>query len=271
MEMFDEDQLIIYTDGSSFSSPRKGGVGIRFVTIDENGDEVIEDTIPFGYEGATNNQMELQAPIIALKEVLKNNKYNYSKILIRSDSRYLIDNYKRALFQWSRHKWLNSFDKPVLNAKQWKELIKQVNKVYQCARAPVEFEWVKGHSKDVHNKAVDKTAKQSAKNISKERIGFVRVRRKKFNNRKSEIGSVKMEGQRLSVHIITDEYLSVQKIYRYRFQVISKNSPYYKNIDFAFSKELLSAGHSYRIKLNKDNKNPQIIKKYREIAKKEKE
>jgi len=266
--MFDEDQLIIYTDGSSFSSSRKGGVGIRFVTIDENGDEIVEDSISFGYEGATNNQMELQAPIIALKEVLKKNDHNYTKIIIRSDSKYLVDNYKRALFQWSRNRWLNHSDKPILNAKQWKELIKQVNKVYQLTKASVEFEWVKGHSKDVHNKAVDKTAKQSAKSISKERIGYVRVRRKKFRNQKSEIGSVKMEGQRLSVQVITDEYLSVQKIYRYRFQVISKNSPYYKNIDFAFSKELLSAGHCYYIKLNKDNKNPQIVKNYREIARK---
>jgi ribonuclease HI len=267
--MFDDNELIIYTDGSSFSSPRTGGAGIRIVTIDDDGDEVVEDVIPCGFEGATNNQMELQAPIIALKEVLKKGFSSHSKIIIRTDSRYVVDNYKRAIFQWSNQKWLNNDGKPILNAKQWKELIKLINKVYLQRRRTVEFEWVKGHYRNIHNKAVDRTAKESAKIRSGERISFVRVRRKKFQNQKSEIGSVKMNGQRILLHIITDEYLSVQKIYRYRYQVISTNSPYYKKIDFAFSKELLNAGHSYYVKLNNDNKNPQIIKIYREIISKE--
>jgi ribonuclease HI len=63
-----EDALNIYTDGSSFSRPRVGGIGIRFITTNELGDEVIEDVELPGYKGATNNQMELYAGVAALKE-----------------------------------------------------------------------------------------------------------------------------------------------------------------------------------------------------------
>lgn len=266
--MIDDNALVIYTDGSSYSSPRRGGTGIRFVSIDDSGEEVIEDLpIIFGYQGATNNQMELQSPIIALGEVLKRDLSKFSRIIIRTDSSYIVSNYKNAIFQWPRLKWLNRDGKPILNAKQWQELSKLINKIYQHSHKQVEFEWVKGHSKDSHNKAVDKLAKNSAKQKSDKRISIVKVRRKKFQENKVEIGSVQMEGQRISVYIVTDEYFPVQKINYYRYQVISKSSSYYKKTDFAYSKELLSAGHSYYVMLNKDNKNPRITKKFRELPK----
>jgi ribonuclease HI len=37
-----EKTLNIYTDGSSLSGPRRGGIGIRFVTINDSGDEVTQ-------------------------------------------------------------------------------------------------------------------------------------------------------------------------------------------------------------------------------------
>ena len=268
--MYNDNDLLIYTDGSSYSSPRRGGTGIRFVSVDDSGEEVIEDfAMLSGYEGATNNQMELQSPIIALNEVVKRDLSKFSKIIIRTDSNYVVSNYKNAIFQWPRQKWLNKDGKPILNAKQWQELVKLINKIYQHSHKRVEFEWVKGHSKDSHNKAVDKLAKSSAKQISNKRISIVKVRRKKFQENKVEIGSVQMEGQRISVYIVTDEYLPVQKTNYYRYQVLTKNSPYYRKTDFVYSKELLSAGHSYYILFNSDNKNPRIIKKYRELLKKD--
>ena len=56
-----EDALNIYTDGSSYSKPRVGGVGIRYIYIGKNGEEIIEDLEVPGYRNATNNQMELLA------------------------------------------------------------------------------------------------------------------------------------------------------------------------------------------------------------------
>lgn len=63
MDNLDENALNIFTDGSSLSNPRKGGVGVRFITIDDNGNEKVYDYTPLGYKGATNNQMELKAVI----------------------------------------------------------------------------------------------------------------------------------------------------------------------------------------------------------------
>lgn len=70
MEYRDERDLNIYTDGSSFASPRRGGVGILYVVVDASGDERVEEFPRPGYAGATNNQMELLAAIEALKALV---------------------------------------------------------------------------------------------------------------------------------------------------------------------------------------------------------
>ncbi len=54
-----EDAINIYTGGSSYSNPRRGGIGIRYITINETGDEEIKDDCLMGYKEAINNQMEL--------------------------------------------------------------------------------------------------------------------------------------------------------------------------------------------------------------------
>jgi ribonuclease HI len=55
----DEEALNIFTDGSSYSTPRRGGIGFRLVFVDISGDEQVENHQPPGYRGATNQQMEL--------------------------------------------------------------------------------------------------------------------------------------------------------------------------------------------------------------------
>jgi hypothetical protein len=42
VEYLDDRDLNIYTDGSSYSGPRRGGVGILFVTVDDEGNEQTE-------------------------------------------------------------------------------------------------------------------------------------------------------------------------------------------------------------------------------------
>jgi hypothetical protein len=56
VEQLDERNLNIYTDGSSFQGPRRGVVGIRFVTVNENGDEQIEDYSLPGFAGASTSR-----------------------------------------------------------------------------------------------------------------------------------------------------------------------------------------------------------------------
>jgi ribonuclease HI len=157
-----EKALNIYTDGSSYSRPRRGGIGIRFVTINEFGNEMIEDHALPGHEGATNNEMELLAGIRALEMAADHEKlHSVERVVIFTDSLYVSDNVDRAKFQWSRQKWLNRGGRPIENATLWKDLVHGIKKLSKR----VDIEWIKGHSKDPHNKAVDKLAKQSAKGV----------------------------------------------------------------------------------------------------------
>src|SRR3954454_4920143 len=65
-----EGALTAFTDGASLPAPRRGGIGIHFVHSDSVGQETGFDLAEPGYAGATNNQMELQAVITALKAIL---------------------------------------------------------------------------------------------------------------------------------------------------------------------------------------------------------
>jgi hypothetical protein len=142
----------------------------------------------------------------------------------------------------------------VLNADLWKDLIKQMK---HCSPLRVNFFWVKGHSKDQHNKAVDKLAKKSAKRALNEPLSVVTVRRK-ITSKSVEVGSVQMHGQRLRIRVITSQYLRVQKLSRYKYEVISKNSKYFGNVDFIFSALDMKAGHHYEVLVNKISSNPTV-------------
>lgn len=259
-----ENAINIYTDGSSFSRPRLGGIGIRLVIINPLGQEEVEDISLPGYAAGTNNQMELEACIKGLKEAMRHPAFNsFERIAIHSDSQYVVENHNRAFYTWSKNKWCNYQGKPVDNATLWKELLHTVKKCYKR----VDFYWVKGHAKNQHNKAADKLARQSGMNAFNPPLAVVKVRRKR-SVKSVEPGCVPMLNQRISIRIITDEYLIIQKCFKYKYEVISKSNPYFGNIDFAYSKILLKAGHCYSIRFNNKPHNPTIIKMFKELPKK---
>lgn len=262
--MVTKNVLTIYTDGSSLPNPRRGGIGVRFIYTDASGiEEMTEDFAEYGYKGSANNQMELYACVFALKNALSIAVLNRITLIeIRSDSQYVTENFARAKYQWSQNKWLNRYGKPIDNADLWKELIKYIQKI----KKRVEITWVKGHSKDIHNKAVDKLAKQSAKNSINKPLTFVDVRRKK-SPKSTERGSVKMCGQRISIRIIDSKYLNIHKLWKFRYEVISKGSPYFQNIDFIYCLQVLRVGHSYSVRFNKESTNPMIQKFFSETVK----
>jgi len=256
--------LEIYTDGSSYQSPRVGGIGIRFVWIDSVGDDQIQDVQFAGYKNATSNQMELQACIVALKEAsrLQLTSFGITRIIIFSDSLYICENIGKAKFEWPKQKWLLLSGRPVSNADQWKELVKCIKDI----KIRVDSQWVKGHSKNLHNKAADRLAKQSAKLPINKPISIVHTRRK-LTSQSVDIGSVEMRSQRMSIRVITSEYLKIQRISKLKYEVISSKSEYYGNVDFIFGAEHLLAGHSYYVKVNNNTSNPRIEKVFRELRK----
>lgn len=254
----DENALNIYTDGSCYPSPRVGGVGFLFITVDQNGYEVFHEESPPGWKGATNQQMELQACIEALSLVTgKRSQFDLStfrKVVIHADSMYVVENFYEAMFEWPRNGWKTKSGAPVLNTPQWKELIRLVKRV----GLRVEIVWVKGHKNDPHNKLVDKLAKKSARNATSKSLGPQRVRRKK-SPRMVELGSVGMEGQVNTIRIVTDRYLpSPHRCYYYTYEVTDRESRYYQCVDKATSDIMLSAGHTYVVRFNDNRKNPRI-------------
>ncbi|MGA9192828.1 MAG: ribonuclease H [Anaerolineales bacterium] len=258
---FRSNVLYLYTDGSSFQSPRRGGIGARIIYIDSQGEEQIHDIHSPGYENATNNQMELKACILALEEATRMQlTHGKSRIIIRTDSQYVADNYTTAMFEWSQNRWFRRSGAPVLNAGLWKELLKAMKK----SGVRVEIHWVKGHAKDEHNRAVDRMAKESAKLATNVRLSLVHVRRK-LSDETVEPGSVKMEGQRISIRVFTTEYLPVQNLWKCKYEVVTETSPYYSNVDIVYSSDLLKAGHSYFVQFNDQPDNPRIVKVFREL------
>lgn len=263
----DENAINAFTDGSSYSNPRRGGMGMVFVVVDEDGNEVQHDYCPPGYASATNNQMELQACVEALEYLATRHcpidVEQYTKIIINTDSRYVVENWNRAKYEWPRTKWNLRGGAPVANAQIWKLLLKRIAK----SRKRVEVNWVKGHKSSAGNKAADKLAKQSAKGGLRDPLTQVSVRRKKTSN-SVEIGSVRPSNQKIGVRIITCERLRVQHLWKYKYEVTTPKSPFFGKVDVAFSELPLRDGHTYLVLLNDDAGNPRFRSLIREIGKK---
>jgi ribonuclease HI len=113
---------IVYIDGSSLSSPRRGGVGILFITEGLDGHWLETPYDVPGFTGATNNQMELQACIEALNALARGRApldvTRYRKVVFWTDSQYLVDGYASARFSWPRTRWLTRDGNPVANTPQ---------------------------------------------------------------------------------------------------------------------------------------------------------
>jgi len=262
-----EHALNIYTDGSMFSSPRIGGIGIIFVVINDCGDaQIIKQFERPGYKQSTNQEMELEACIVALEEALNDAELaGYSSIEIFTDSRYVSEGYKQAMFVWCKTQWTSRETcRPILHVQQWKHLLRLLKRASQDHRR-VNIQWVKGHKQNPYNKAADKAAKRSARNPLNKPLSVVSVRRKK-SSKETEIGSVKMQGQRLTIRVITAQFLrSPHQLWKYKYEVLSPESEFRGNVDEIFSEIYLRDGHEYEVTLNQNTDNPRIVELIRDL------
>ena len=257
-----EDALNIYTDGSSLSNPRRGGIGIRYIVINAAGDEEWIDECPPGYKQATNNEMELMACIVALRGIPPQLlTRNVQRIFVFTDSQYVRDHIFHAQAYWPKSGWCNLDGKPIENVSLWKDLVREI----RDAGMRVDFKWVKGHSTNKHNKTVDKLAKQSANGFLQEPLTVQSVR-KKITAEKVRIGSVPMQGQILDIRIVTDKWMREQKTWRYKYEVLPGSSAHAGRVDIIYSELLLRAAHAYRVRVGDNQKNPRIVECIRELT-----
>ena len=135
----------VYTDGSCLGNPGTGGWA--FLILNE--DLIINH---FGYQlDTTNNQMELLAPIEALKKIPKG-----SKVQIFTDSKYVKSGITEWIHNWKKNGWKTANKKEVSNKALWKEL-DLLNNEFE-----ISWNWVKAHSTDELNNEVDLLAKDAA-------------------------------------------------------------------------------------------------------------
>lgn len=252
----DEEALNIYTDGSSYPyKKRVAGVGVRFVWVNDAGDEEIEDYVPIGWQQATADEMEIEACVVALKQAnrLFQDMSRFKRILIFSDSRYVTDNYFRAMHLWPKRAWRKANGTSVENIEIWKRLKREVN----ACPIPVDVKWVKGHKSNIHNRAADKLAKASALMPFQPAISISATTRK-WSDRKTIRGCIPVVGQELKIRIVSREYKRRAKIYEYRYEVIDPADRSYKDVDFVRYSEALSRNKCVLVRLNTDQNDPRI-------------
>ena len=135
----------IYTDGSCIGNPGKGGWAAIILSDGK------KTEIKGSKKNTTNNQMELLAPIQALKKIPKG-----SKVEIFTDSKYVKSGITEWIHNWKKNGWKTANKKEVSNKELWTEL-DLLNNEFE-----VNWNWVKAHSTDKLNNEVDLLAKNAA-------------------------------------------------------------------------------------------------------------
>ena len=135
----------IYTDGSCLGNPGNGGWAAIIIS---NGKKI---QIKENKKITTNNQMELLAPIQALKKISKD-----SKVQIFTDSKYVKSGITEWIHNWKKNGWKTANKKNVKNIELWTELD------FLSNQFEINWNWVKAHSTDKLNNQVDLIAREAA-------------------------------------------------------------------------------------------------------------
>lgn len=146
--------LTIYTDGAARGNPGKAGWGV--VIVDHEKKFVVE--LGGSSPHATNNQMELTASLKALEHVSSDKKYVGQKIVLYTDSSYVIRGMKQWIYNWQKNGWKTAQKKDVENVRLWQELASL------SQEKDIEWLYVPGHSGVPLNERTDTIATQFADN-----------------------------------------------------------------------------------------------------------
>lgn len=131
----------IWTDGACKGNPGWGGWG-ALLRQGRHQKEMYG-----GQPDTTNNRMELQAVIEALRALKRP-----CDVVVHTDSQYVQKGMSEWLAGWKRRNWRTADKKPVKNADLWQELDELVG------QHRVTWKWVRGHAGDPGNEAADRLA-----------------------------------------------------------------------------------------------------------------
>lgn len=147
--MENADWVDIYTDGACKGNPGPGGWGVLLVYGSHRKE------LHGGAAHTTNNRMELQAVIEALKGLKR-----ATHARVHTDSQYVHKGISEWLAGWKRKGWKTADGKPVKNQDLWQELDAL------SSRHKVEWIWVKGHAGHPGNESADRLANLGVSGIT---------------------------------------------------------------------------------------------------------
>lgn len=151
-----DTKAIVYTDGACSGNPGPGG----WAWISLAGGEIRE-----GYGGdilTTNNRMELQAAVEALKalrERMGTDGLTPSGIEVRTDSQYVKNGVTNWIKAWKNNGWRTASKTPVKNKELWESL--DALSIELGAR----FAWVEGHAGETWNERCDELARRGVAEV----------------------------------------------------------------------------------------------------------
>lgn len=134
----------IWCDGACSGNPGPGGWGS---IVEEEG---LRRELSGGRSHTTNNQMELQGLIEALKSVPAG-----TRVEICTDSKYVVDGVSSWIKGWKRNGWMTASKQPVKNRELWQEL----DELLQAR--PHKMLWVRGHNGHAENERCDELARMA--------------------------------------------------------------------------------------------------------------
>ncbi len=149
-----ENQVTIFTDGSSRGNPGPGGWGYIAIYPNATGEMRVEEG--GGAETlTTNNRMEMMAVIKALEgfDVYYDKaQMNEKTFLVRLDSSYVLNGITKWVFGWEKNGWKTAAKEPVSNEDLWKMMM--------TATRGKKIEWIllKGHAGIAGNERCDEIA-----------------------------------------------------------------------------------------------------------------
>jgi ribonuclease HI len=137
-----QNEITIYSDGSSRGNPGPGGYGVVLIS----GKHRLEKSE--GFKLTTNNRMELLGVITGLEALKKPG----SNVTVYTDSKYVVDSVEK--------KWVLGWEKKGFLNKKNPDLWKRFLKVYR--KHNVRFIWIKGHANNIENELCDRLAVEAA-------------------------------------------------------------------------------------------------------------
>ncbi len=136
-------KVTIYSDGGADPNPGIGG----WAAILQSGDH--EKVLTGNAPSTTNNRMELQAAVAALKALKRPSQVDFY-----TDSEYLRLGISEWISSWQASGWKRK-GKPIPNSDLWQTLWPLVQ------GHEIEWHWVKGHSGNPLNERVDQLARNA--------------------------------------------------------------------------------------------------------------